>query len=127
MAQTLIFDADAHVTEPAGVWADRMSHKKWGDLVPQVRVADGRECWFVGDKNMGLVTSSSFVRVHPETGETFRQAPSGNFFSGGGYRELHPSSYDAAVWRDMTLLTGLGGGWCAGGGPRRAGVAACRR
>lgn len=95
MAQTLIFDADAHVTEPAGVWADRMSHKKWGDLVPQVRVADGRECWFVGDKNMGLVTSSSFVRVHPETGETFRQAPSGNFFSGGGYRELHASSYDA--------------------------------
>lgn len=96
MGNTLIFDADAHVTETADVWVDRMSNKKWGDLVPHVRVIDGRECWCVGDKNMGLVTSSSFMRVNPETGEKYREAPSGNFFSGGGFRELHPSSYDPA-------------------------------
>lgn len=95
MSQALIVDADSHVTETADVWSARMSEKTWGNLVPHVRMADGKECWFVGDKNVGLVTSSSFIRVDPETGERFRQAPSGNFFSGGGYRELHPSSYDA--------------------------------
>lgn len=95
MAQDLIFDADAHVTEAADVWTARMSEKKWGDLIPHVREVDGKESWFVGDKNIGLVASSSFIRVDPETGKTFRQPPSDSFFSGGGYKELHPSSYDA--------------------------------
>lgn len=95
MVRDLVFDADAHVTEVADVWTARMSAKKWGDLVPHVRVHDGRESWFVGDKNMGLVTSSSFIRVNPDTGETYRQPPSGTFFSGAGYHELHPSSYEA--------------------------------
>jgi predicted TIM-barrel fold metal-dependent hydrolase len=96
MAKPLIFDADTHVTEVADVWTARMSEKKWGSLIPHVkRSAEGKECWFVGDKNCGLVTSSSFIRLHPETGEKFRQPPSGTFFSGSGYAELHPSSYDA--------------------------------
>ncbi len=91
----LIFDADAHVTEPADVWTARMSRKKWGDLVPHVREVDGVESWFIGAENVGRVASSSFIRVDPRTGERYRQPPTGEFFSGAGYRELHPSSYDA--------------------------------
>lgn len=95
MALTPIIDADSHVTEVADVWTSRMS-RKWGDMVPHVRLDDtGRESWFVGAKNVGLVASSSYMRLDPETGERRRENPSGEYFSGQGYSELHPSSYDA--------------------------------
>jgi predicted TIM-barrel fold metal-dependent hydrolase len=96
MGQPLIIDVDTHVAEAADVWTARMSKKKWGDLVPEVRVADGKECWFVGSKNMGLVAASSIIRINPETGERFRQPLGTEFHSGAGFHELHPSSYDAA-------------------------------
>lgn len=105
MPEPLIFDVDNHVTETAHIWTDRMS-KKWGDLIPHVKTVDGVESWFVGDKNMGLVTSSSFIRQNPETGERYRQPPSGQFFSGKGYRELHPSSYDPKA--RLEAMDGLG-------------------
>lgn len=95
MAVTPIIDADSHVTEVADVWTARMS-KKWGDMIPHIGRDDtGRECWFVGTKNVGLVTSSSYMRLDPDTGERRRENPSGEYFSGQGYSELHPSSYDA--------------------------------
>jgi predicted TIM-barrel fold metal-dependent hydrolase len=93
MSKPLILDVDQHVTETAAIWTDRMS-SKWGDLIPHVETIDGSEYWVVGQKKMGLVTASSFMRQNPETGERYRQPPSGSFFSGTGYRELHPSSYD---------------------------------
>jgi predicted TIM-barrel fold metal-dependent hydrolase len=90
-----IIDADSHVTEGPDVWTARMS-KKWGDMVPHIgRDDQDRECWFVGKKNVGLVASSSFVRLDPETGERRREKPTGEYFSGKGYAELHPASYDA--------------------------------
>lgn len=94
MRPSLIFDVDSHVTEPANVWTDRMS-SKWGDLIPHVAENDGFEYWVVGDKKMGAVTASSFMRLDPDTNERVRQAPSDSFFSTGGYRDLHPSSFDA--------------------------------
>jgi predicted TIM-barrel fold metal-dependent hydrolase len=53
-------DCDAHITEPADVWTDRVS-SKWGDLVPHVRFVEdanfpqlwymagrGLDVWFIG-------------------------------------------------------------------------------
>ena len=36
-----VIDIDTHVTEPAGVWTDRLA-SKWGDRVPRIqRMGDG--------------------------------------------------------------------------------------
>jgi uncharacterized protein len=94
MTDTLVIDADSHVTEAADIWTARMS-KKWGEYIPHVREVDNKEYWFVGDSQIALVASSSFQRIDPATGERYRQAPGADYFSGAGYRELHPSSYDA--------------------------------
>jgi len=93
MSSPLIFDVDNHVTETPDIWKERMS-AKWGDLVPHVESADGAEYWFIGDKKMGAVTASSFMRLEPQTGGRVRQPPSGGFFSAGGYGDLHPSSFE---------------------------------
>ena len=50
MAQAI--HADSHISEPATLWADRVSQKKWGDLVPHVQfdpeISEDR--WFMGGK-----------------------------------------------------------------------------
>jgi len=47
-----IIDADSHISEPANLWTDRVSQKKWGDLVPHVQfdpeIKEDR--WFMGGK-----------------------------------------------------------------------------
>jgi predicted TIM-barrel fold metal-dependent hydrolase len=106
MTSNLIFDVDHHVTETGDIWTDRMSKNKWGDLIPHVKSADGVENWFVGDKCLGSVTSSSFMRVDAETGGRLRQPPSGGFFTPGGFKDLHPSSYDAHA--RLTVMDELG-------------------
>lgn len=93
MTSQLVFDVDNHVTETADIWTDRMS-PKWGDLIPHTNTVDGVQYWFIGDKKLATVTASSFMRLNPDTGERVRQPPSGGFFADGGYRDLHPSSYD---------------------------------
>jgi len=45
----LVIDVDAHVTEPASLWADRLP-AKWRDRAPQMRRSDdGKDRWYVGD------------------------------------------------------------------------------
>src|ERR1700739_4262274 len=34
--KTLVIDGDGHVMEPPTLWAERMDHKKWGDLIPHL-------------------------------------------------------------------------------------------
>ncbi len=46
----LLVDADGHVMEPEGVWAERMDAARWGDLVPRyvAEDVDGKDSWYVG-------------------------------------------------------------------------------
>lgn len=43
-------DADAHVLEPAELWAERMDRDRWGDWIPRYlpEDSDGYESWYVG-------------------------------------------------------------------------------
>ncbi len=34
--KALVIDGDGHVMEPPTLWAERMDHKKWGDLIPHL-------------------------------------------------------------------------------------------
>jgi predicted TIM-barrel fold metal-dependent hydrolase len=79
-----VIDVDTHVTEPPGVWVDRMSKAKWGDAIPHVRRVDGVDAWFVGDTRIGSPGPSSmagFDGVVPQGPKTFD--------------DIHPSMYDS--------------------------------
>lgn len=91
---TPIIDADAHVTEAPDLWTSRMS-KKWGDLVPHVRIDEqtGRECWFAGDRNFGPIANTAGVRFDPETG-ALKHVVS-RLDTAVGIADMHPSAYDA--------------------------------
>ena len=47
-----IIDADSHISEPATLWTDRISQKKWGELVPHVKFDPkiNEDRWFMGGK-----------------------------------------------------------------------------
>ncbi|HEY2107026.1 MAG TPA: amidohydrolase family protein [Candidatus Binataceae bacterium] len=47
----LVIDGDGHVMEPATLWAERMDHKKWGDLIP--RLVSQEEGVWVGNTCRG--------------------------------------------------------------------------
>ncbi|MYJ92363.1 MAG: amidohydrolase, partial [Chloroflexi bacterium] len=47
-----VIDSDTHVSEPETLWTDRISTKKWGDLVPHV-IFDpeiNEDRWVMGGK-----------------------------------------------------------------------------
>lgn len=76
-------DVDTHVTEPPGVWVDRVS-KKWGDKVPHVKNVDGTDLWMIGDQMLGgpgFTTAAGFEGSYPE----FRK----------GFHDIPKSSWDA--------------------------------
>ena len=47
-----VIDSDTHVSEPETLWTDRISTKKWGDLVPHVIFDDeiNEDRWVMGGK-----------------------------------------------------------------------------
>jgi len=45
-----VVDTDSHITEPMGVWADRLP-AKWADIMPRVvRSKGGRDMWMIGER-----------------------------------------------------------------------------
>ncbi len=76
-------DVDTHITEPPGVWTDRVA-SKWGDKVPHIRKVEGRDLWFIGDEPAG---GPGWVTMAGHTG-TFPDVPM-------GYDDIPAASYDA--------------------------------
>ena len=77
-------DTDTHITEPADLWTSRVSTKKWGDSVPNVKRVVGRDIWFIRDKpcgSPGYTTMAGFNGSVPD-------APK-------GYDDIPAASYDA--------------------------------
>ncbi len=76
-------DTDTHITEPPGVWTDRVA-SKWGDAIPHVKRVEGRDIWFIGDAptgGPGWTTMAGFNGSFPD--------------SPMGYDDIPKSSYDA--------------------------------
>jgi len=78
-----VIDVDTHITEPAGVWTDRVS-SKWGNKVPHIRQVDGRDFWFIGDDMAGGPGFYTFAGHD----DTYPNAPL-------GYDSIPDASYDA--------------------------------
>ena len=78
-----VIDVDTHITEPAGVWTDRVS-SKWGNKVPHIRKIEGRDMWFIGDEPAG---GPGFYTMAGHTG-TYPDVPM-------GYDDIPAASYDA--------------------------------
>ncbi|HKK52725.1 MAG TPA: amidohydrolase, partial [Myxococcota bacterium] len=78
-----VIDVDTHITEPPGVWTDRVA-SKWGNKVPHVRRVEGRDMWFIGDEPAG---GPGFVTMAGHT-DTFPNVPM-------GYDDIPKASYEA--------------------------------
>jgi predicted TIM-barrel fold metal-dependent hydrolase len=82
-ADLKVIDVDTHLTEPDGVWTDRVS-SKWGDAVPRVERQNGRDVWVVRGERFaspGPSSMAGFDGYFPDTPATFD--------------DIHPSMYDA--------------------------------
>ena len=78
-----VIDVDTHITEPAGVWTDRVA-SKWGDKIPHVKQIEGRDIWFINGEPSG---APGPVTMSGHTG-TFPDVPM-------GYHDIPAASYDA--------------------------------
>ncbi len=78
-----VIDVDTHLTEPPGVWTDRVA-KKWGDSVPHVERVDGQDVWIAEGNRIstpGSVSMAGWDGYIPNGPPTFE--------------DIHPSMYDA--------------------------------
>jgi predicted TIM-barrel fold metal-dependent hydrolase len=90
---TFIIDSDSHVVEPKDLWSSRMSKKKWGDLIPEVRSVKGEgEFWFVRGQRLWDVNGAG-VMVSDADGKPVRNADYPQFVN--TFDEMHPAEYDA--------------------------------
>ncbi len=83
LSQYRAIDTDTHITEPPGVWTDRVA-SKWGDAIPHVKRMEGRDIWFIKDQPVGgpgWTTMAGFNGSYPD--------------SPMGYEDIPKSSYDA--------------------------------
>jgi predicted TIM-barrel fold metal-dependent hydrolase len=74
-----VIDADTHITEPPGVWADRLP-KRFVDLGPRmVRLDDGRDIWRIGDAEqivpIGLTAIAGWPEPFPSAPKNFDEIP----------------------------------------------------
>jgi predicted TIM-barrel fold metal-dependent hydrolase len=120
---TLIIDADAHVTEPADTWTERLSATKWGDKVPHVRSmpnplaaateAQGEggarqfQVWFSGDKFIAPAAASAnagWPEPFPSHPPTYDDAIPAAYDASARVKEL-----DAAGIQAQVLYGNVGG------------------
>jgi predicted TIM-barrel fold metal-dependent hydrolase len=77
-----VIDVDTHISEPPGVWTDRVS-SKWGDRVPHVvRDEDGRDFWMIGDLQImatGVAAMAEFDGMLPDHPATLDDAVAGAY------------------------------------------------
>ena len=94
-----VIDVDTHLTEPPGVWTDRVS-SKWGDLVPHIERRDGEDAWVVGDKEIfkpGFVSMAGFDGTVPEHPATYADIPNACFEADARLRHMDENGIYAQV------------------------------
>ena len=90
-----VIDVDTHITEPAGVWTDRVA-SKWGNKVPHIRQIDGMDMWFIGDEPAG---GPGFYTMAGHD-DTFPDVPK-------GYDDIPAASYDAKARLELMDEEGI--------------------
>ncbi|CAA0105305.1 Uncharacterised protein [Mycolicibacterium vanbaalenii] len=92
-ASTLIIDTDTHITEPPDLWTSRMSKKRWGNLVPQVKWIEERkgEFWCMNDQP--VFTVGTCIMVPGEDGKPMRSPRFPDYAD--RFSSMHPSAFDA--------------------------------
>ena len=81
-ADTWFVDADTHITEPPGVWVDRVA-AKYRDRVPHVQRIDGVDQWVLDGRpiyRVGLTATAGWSEPFPAGPSTFD--------------ECHPAAHD---------------------------------
>ncbi len=76
-----VIDIDTHITEPAGVWTDRVS-SKWGNNVPHIRQIEGRDMWFIGDEpagGPGFYTMAGHDNTYPDVPLGYDSIPAASY------------------------------------------------
>jgi uncharacterized protein len=69
-----VLDVDTHLTEPPGVWTDRLTKKYGLDAIPHIERRDGVDAWYVKGTRIGSPGPSSlagFDGVVPDGPKTF--------------------------------------------------------
>ena len=90
-----VIDVDTHITEPPGVWTDRVA-SKWGDRIPHIKKVEGMDMWFIGDEPAG---GPGWVTMSGHTG-TFPDVPK-------GYDDIPAASYDAKARLELMDEEGI--------------------
>ena len=90
-----VIDVDTHITEPAGVWTERVA-SKWGDKIPHIKRVEGRDMWFIGDEPSG---GPGFYTMAGHTA-TFPDVPM-------GYDDIPAASYDAKARLELMDEEGI--------------------
>ena len=93
--QYLINDVDTHVTEPPGLFVDRVP-SSMRDRVPQVRKdRKGRDSWFLGDELLGAAGLTATAGVGD-----MKNWPA-------TYDDMHPGAFDAQARLDYMDSVGI--------------------
>lgn len=79
-----VVDADSHISEPENLWTNRVSTKKWGELVPHVQFDPeiNEERWFMGGKKFMPTAGAAMAGwKEPPPGHppSLREADQGSF------------------------------------------------
>ncbi len=93
-------DTDTHITEPATLWTDRVSTKKWGDSVPHIKKQDGRDIWCIRDELVGapgFTTMAGFNGSPPEGPMGYDDIPKSSFDAGERLKHMDAESIHAQV------------------------------
>jgi predicted TIM-barrel fold metal-dependent hydrolase len=74
-----IIDCDTHITEPAGVWSDRLP-AKWRDVGPRmIRTDEGYDAWLVGEGGrpvpIGFTAIAGWDKPFPDVPKTMADIP----------------------------------------------------
>jgi len=101
--KVLVIDGDGHVMEPPTLWAERMDHKKWGDLIPHV--VSEEEGLFIGKtcRGGGLRAMKKLAEDRGMTVEEFMSPTAKMIAEAGGHdpheriKVMNRDGMDAAV------------------------------
>lgn len=79
-----VIDADSHISEPENLWTNRVSTKRWGEMVPHVRFDPeiGEDRWYMGGKPFMPTAGAAMAgwkEPPPKHPPSLREADQGSF------------------------------------------------
>jgi predicted TIM-barrel fold metal-dependent hydrolase len=103
-----VIDADTHITEPAGVWVDRLP-AKYADRGPKmVRLEDGRDTWRIGDAEqvvpIGLTALAGWPEPFPSSPKNIDEIPAAAYDAKARLAYMN----SVGIWA-MALYPNIGG------------------